>query len=309
MRNNKFIRIEKKLLYNKRLINCNFVTIRDLDDDDGNSIIEQKSRILKISPIDTFLLFQVLSAIPLEWRKKVKEENTLKEFSSFNPKQNLFYVQFGTKKFEVSELKSKELYKRMILAKATQPTATTRYETCFNTEFFKLDWKEIYVLPFKTTQSTKLREFQFKVLNRIVYTNHLLHKIGKVISPLCYFCQSEIETLEHMLFDCRHVNDFWKDIYMLLRNQNIASVPFSKKYVIFGAYELNSNLLLINQIILEGKYYIYCCKMNNCCLSRNIFKKKWKRTFCIEGIIAKENIKLECHYSKWGDFLPFTEDA
>ena len=153
--------LKKKSLYNKRLINCNFVTIRDLYDDDGNSIIEQKSRILKISPIDTFLLFQVLSAIPPEWRKKVTEENTLKEFSSFNPKQNLFYVQFGTKKFEVSELKSKELYKRMILAKATQPTATTRYETCFNTKFFKLDWKKIYVLPFKTTQSTKLREFQF----------------------------------------------------------------------------------------------------------------------------------------------------
>ena len=78
--NNKFIRIEKKTLYNKRLINCNFVTIRDFYDDDGNSIIEQKSRILKISPIDTFLLFQVLSAIPPEWRKKVKEENTLKNF-------------------------------------------------------------------------------------------------------------------------------------------------------------------------------------------------------------------------------------
>ena len=62
--NNKFIRIEKKSLYNKRLINCNFVAIRDLYDDDGNSITEQKSRIFKISPIDTFLLFQVLSAIP-----------------------------------------------------------------------------------------------------------------------------------------------------------------------------------------------------------------------------------------------------
>ena len=43
----------------------------------------------KKSPIDTFFLFQVLS--------KVEEENILKEFSSFNPKQNLFYVQFETK--------------------------------------------------------------------------------------------------------------------------------------------------------------------------------------------------------------------
>ena len=98
----------------------------------GNFTIEQKSRILRISLIDTFFLFQVLSAIPPEWRKKVKKENMLKEFSSFNPKQNLFYVQFGTKRFEVSELKSKELYKSMILAKATQPTATTRYEICYS---------------------------------------------------------------------------------------------------------------------------------------------------------------------------------
>ena len=132
-----------------------------------------------------------------------------------------------------------------------------RYETCFNTESLKLDWKKIYILSFKTTQSTKLREFQYKVLNRIVYTNYLLHKIGKASSPLCYFCQSEIETLEQMFFDCRHVNNFWKDIYLLLRNQNIASVPFKKKGVIFGAYELNSDLLLINHIILEGKYYIF----------------------------------------------------
>ena len=68
------------------------MTIRDLYDDDDNSIIEQKSLILKISPIDTFCLFQVLSAIPPEWRKEVKEENTLKAFFSFNLKENLFYV-------------------------------------------------------------------------------------------------------------------------------------------------------------------------------------------------------------------------
>ena len=49
----------------------------------------------------------MLSAVPPEWRIKVKEENILKEFSSFNPKQNLFDVQFWTKKFEVSEHKSK----------------------------------------------------------------------------------------------------------------------------------------------------------------------------------------------------------
>ena len=77
------------------------------------------------------------------------------------------------------------VYKQMILAKATQPTATTRFETSFSSESCKLDWKKIYVLLFKATQSTKLPEFQCKVLNIFVYTNLLLHKIGKVNSPLC----------------------------------------------------------------------------------------------------------------------------
>ena len=83
--------------------------------------------------------------------------------------------------------------------------------------------------PSKQHKARSYVSFNTGFINRIVFTNHLLHKIGKVISPLCYFCKSEIETLEHMLFNCRHVNDFWKDIYMLLRNQNIASVSLVKK--------------------------------------------------------------------------------
>ena len=75
-----------------------------------------------------------------------------------------------------------------------------KYEEAFNTETFHLDWEKIYLLPFKTTLHTKLREFQYKILNRILYTNEMLFKFKKVDSPLCYFCGKELNTLEHFFF-------------------------------------------------------------------------------------------------------------
>ena len=75
-----------------------------------------------------------------------------------------------------------------------------KYDEAFNTETFHLDWEKIYLLPFKTTLHTKLREFQYKFLNRILYTNDMLFKFKKVAFPLCYFCGKEPETLGHLFF-------------------------------------------------------------------------------------------------------------
>ena len=159
--------LKKKSLYNKRLTNCNFVTLRDLYDDDGNSIIEQKSHILFILGIELLasaireneqinaisildkivkiVLYADDITIAVSDKKSAKIAlkiiRNFKIISGLEKTHDMWldYVQFGTRKFRVSESKSKELYKRMVLAKATQPTATAGCETCFNTEFFKLD--------------------------------------------------------------------------------------------------------------------------------------------------------------------------
>ena len=65
-----------------------------------------------------------------------------------------------------------------------------------------VDWQKIYLLPFKTTLDTKLREFQYKILNRILYTNKILFEFKKVDSPLYEFCEKELETIEHLFFHC-----------------------------------------------------------------------------------------------------------
>ena len=70
-------------------------------------------------------------------------------------------------------------------------TRKKKYNEAFSTHASQLDWEKIYLLPFKTTLDTKLREFQYKILNRILYTNKMLFKFKKVDSPLCDFCEKE----------------------------------------------------------------------------------------------------------------------
>ena len=85
----------------------------------------------------------------------------------------------------------------------------------FNTETFQLDWERVYSLPFKITVDTKWREFQYKILHRICYTN-VTFKFGLAESPLGYFCNEELETLEHFLFHCERFNTFWNELNTIL---------------------------------------------------------------------------------------------
>ena len=131
------------------------------------------------------------------------------------------------------------MYQIFVSKISSIPTAMKKYNKAFNTETFHLDWEKIYLLPFKTTLHTKLREFQYKILNRILYTNVMLFKFKKVDSPLCYFCEKELETLEHLLFYCPRVHAFWDEVTVMLNSQGITLKSPDIKDIVFGFFHNN----------------------------------------------------------------------
>ena len=66
------------------------------------------------------------------------------------------------KKKSLDKLFSKSLYRIFVSKISCKPTAMKKYDEAFNTELIHLDWEKIYLLPFKTTLHTKLREFNIK---------------------------------------------------------------------------------------------------------------------------------------------------
>ena len=83
----------------------------------------------------------------------------------------------------LNKLGSRELYQIQISEKYKKPTLQLHCERYFNK--FDFDWKLIYCLPRMVTVDTKLRVFQYKILNNILFVNKTLFKFRKVESPMC----------------------------------------------------------------------------------------------------------------------------
>ena len=112
---------------------------------------------------------------------------------------------------------------------------------------------------------TKLREFQFKILNRIVFTNEKLFRFGMAESDKCVFCQTEVESIEHLLFSYKICSVFWKHALSRLRDNNIIDENLKEEDIIFGKFDVGDDFLLVNHILLLGKYYIYSKNVKRVC--------------------------------------------
>ena len=85
--------------------------------------------------------------------------------------------------------------------------------------------ENIYSLPFQVALDTCTRDFQYKILNRILFTNAKLSKLKLIESPLCTFCGKDEETPEHLFVFCQSSRAFWKEISSWLRKYGIDTLP------------------------------------------------------------------------------------
>ena len=75
--NNKYICIESRSLYNQKLIESGFLTIRDLTDS-NDALREIREPLCSIlPPVDHFLLFSLANALSKEWRRVLRTNETL----------------------------------------------------------------------------------------------------------------------------------------------------------------------------------------------------------------------------------------
>ena len=304
--NNQFICIESKSVYNNRLIDLGIVKIGDLYDTWGGFKPNKEPLYSTLSPVEHFLLFSLFNAFPEEWRKILKTNKNSISSKTHDLIQNDFKLRIEGKKVNFQNLKSKSLYDSFVSKISSIPTAQKKYNEVFSTHTSQLDWEKIYLLPFRTTLDTKLREFQYKILNRILYTNKMLFKFKKVDSPLCDFCEKELETIEHLFFHCTKVSMFWNDLKSVIDSFNI-TIKFDIMNVLFGILDTDNISILVNYIILESKYYIYRCKLNKGSLCVRLLVDKFKKTFQTERFITKRNNKIHFHDNKWEPLLPLIQ--
>ena len=94
----------------------------------------------------------------------------------------------GDEVFCVNTKKSSDHYSLLISKKAKLPNAITFLHRDFNLSEKQL--QQAFLLPRKVALEPYVRAFQYKVLNRILYTNEKLYKIGFISHKDCTFCKT-----------------------------------------------------------------------------------------------------------------------
>ena len=89
------------------------------------------------------------------------------------------------------------MYNFLIL-RIRKPPSSTNYSTEKLNLNLDTEWDKICLIPRRATIETKMRIFQYKMLNNFLYMNKKLCKMGLVETSLCSFCKEHDETLIHL---------------------------------------------------------------------------------------------------------------
>ena len=133
---------------------------------------------------------QLIQAIPLIWKQKIKdsEKNVEKNYAV----QDHHLIK-NTRIIVLDKLTAREIYSVLLQSSGNTPTSQKYFDKVFPSENF--DWKKIYILPRAASTNTFQRNFQHKILYNILYLNKMLLTFGKTKTPLCSFCHWYDETI------------------------------------------------------------------------------------------------------------------
>ena len=66
---------------------------------------------------------------------------------------------------------------------------------------------------FKFPIAPKAKEVHFKILNKVYPSSEFLRNRFNLDHNNCLFCEENIETTDHLFYECKFVDVFWNDLY------------------------------------------------------------------------------------------------
>ena len=211
-------------------------------------------------------------AIPKQWKLKIKENPVMAELY---PKYPVLYNEEIT---QVWEIDNRSIYTTLVKMKKDVSKAYKYYSEHY--DITEKEWADIYSLPHQLKIDNKVMETHYKIVHRYLATNKLLHKIGKIESPRCNLCFIYTQDIEHMLYSCNIVRNFWFQLCHWIKESLNKEINLSINDILFGNSITNSNSL-IDKIVMCAKHYICKCKYNDNNPSLHVFTDLLKSKFSI----------------------------
>ena len=225
--NNKFLCVDKKSVYRRDIADQAFVK--------SGAYFQLIMYNLTMNKVFSFML-SVINSMPAAWRLLIRTANIAPVLS---PLPNTLAILINDILFPILDASSKHIYRSFLAKKQTTPTAKEKLSAKY--PHLTIDCKRVYLLSFRTTLETKLRKFQFKMLNRIVFTNEKLFRFDMAESDKCVFYQTEVESIEHLPFSFKISSEFWKHVLSWLRDTNIIVENLKEEDIIFRKFDVGDD--------------------------------------------------------------------
>ena len=173
---NSHIRIANEPLYKKRWQNSNVDYVYQLKKENENRFLTYHEFVENHgSHIKQLEYYAILAAIPPIWRSSVKyAEIQINELTRYEI-------------IEKDKNATKTFYWKLIEKVKFKHTHRLAYEQDLNIKISEEEWSQKFVNTFKITNSIRLRDFQYKIINKTLMTNVKRAKFVDMENT-CTFC-------------------------------------------------------------------------------------------------------------------------
>lgn len=195
----------------------------------------------------------------------------------------------------MEEITSKMVYRTCIKTVEIVP-AFQNLASLYNVSLKEIE--KIFIRPRKCTLDSKLREFQFKLLHRIIYTNYHLYRFQFVQDDLCSYCQNFQETYQHLFFECSKIKEMWVNCAQNLKLPILTDLTWKEIHIGIdgGTVEIGQ---LLNHILILIKFMIFHYRGKSKPPTAIDIQDKLLESRKEERKLAVERNTLTIHLKKW----------
>ena len=193
---NSEIRIDNKPCFYLKAAKRGLLTLNDMLNEDGK-ICDYQEICRKYPECMTWLQYRsLLAALPKQWGNvpSIKAYEMLKDRQ--DKVKKMYEILINQSRQSLTEALNKLGHLFMV----TEP-----------------EIEDVFLAIKKVTNITKYRDFQYRLLNSAIFTNNRLFYWKKVPSQKCDYCKETIQTIDHLLFNCRQARKVWKELHEFYR--------------------------------------------------------------------------------------------
>ena len=280
----------------KSFVEAGIFTIKDIfNSTRGNwYTLEEISNKYSIG-INFLEYYAFIAAIPQEWKKvmiqdKGESPQTVRPYQTICNKQQI----------------TKEIYWTLIKKSQVEDNFKIKMEKILDCNIVNDDWTLAYSYITKSTGIPKLHYFQYKILTGRLSTNNTVAKWNKEVDKYCTFCTSYEETMHHLLWSCKFVQNLWKALFRWLKLALGVQIEYTDKSIILNTF-IGQYTDCINTIIMIAKYYIYVTRCYEDKLEFIQLMKKIRVYYTDDKILASTCNKNFKFMTKWDKLTKYLE--